>query len=168
MLGEKRWKAIIVVTSDPWRAFLKVVRERCCSAVHVLDRFHVMKLLSDAADSVRKDEVHRLKAAGKPALLTNTRWADPHSAVDDAASDRALVCAAVLSSGLTPPSFVPPVLTNTACSVHCEAGPGSLSEVSIHLPVIRLGTTGRSGLSCKMPSSTTRPRARGVEARGRS
>jgi len=74
MLGEVRSKAITFVASDMWKAFFGVVKKRCCSAIHVLDRFHVMQLLSKAIDSVRRHEVRTLRAAGRPALLTKTRW----------------------------------------------------------------------------------------------
>ena len=74
MLGEQRSKQIVFVASDMWKAFLGVVRKRCSTAIHVLDRFHVMQLLSKAIDTVRREEVRSLKAAGRPALLTKTRW----------------------------------------------------------------------------------------------
>lgn len=74
MLGEERSKAIVFVASDMWKAFLSVVRRRCSTAIHVLDRFHVMQLLSKAIDTVRREEVRALRAAGRPALLTKTRW----------------------------------------------------------------------------------------------
>jgi transposase len=74
MLGEERTKAIVFVASDMWKAFLKVVRERCSTAIHVLDRFHVTQLLSKAIDLVRREEVRSLRAAGRPAWLTKTRW----------------------------------------------------------------------------------------------
>ena len=74
MLGEVRSKAIIFVASDMWRAFLSVVRQRCSGAIHVLDRFHVMQLLSKAVDNVRRDEARALRARGRGVLLTKTRW----------------------------------------------------------------------------------------------
>ena len=74
MLGPERSEKILFVASDMWKAFLKVVRARCPSATHVLDRFHVMALLSKAIDAVRREEVRSLRAAGRPALLTKTRW----------------------------------------------------------------------------------------------
>ncbi len=74
MLGEERSKAIEFVASDMWKAFLKVVRQRCSTAIHILDRFHVAQLLSKAIDAVRREEVRGLRAAGRPALLTKTRW----------------------------------------------------------------------------------------------
>lgn len=74
MLGDERSKAIVFVASDMWRAFLSVVRKRCSTAIHVLDRFHVMQLLNKAIDKVRREEVRSLRVAGRPALLTKTRW----------------------------------------------------------------------------------------------
>ena len=74
MLGDERSKAIVFVASDMWKAFLGVVRKRCSRAVHVLDRFHVMQLLNKAVDTVRREEVRSLRVAGRPALLTKTRW----------------------------------------------------------------------------------------------
>lgn len=74
MLGDDRTRDIRFVASDMWKAFLKVVRARCGDALHVLDRFHVMQLMSKAIDLVRRDEVRALRAAGKQPYLTKTRW----------------------------------------------------------------------------------------------
>ncbi len=74
MLGEERTKAIAFVASDMWRAFLSVVQARCSVVLHVLDRFHVAKLLGEAVDTVRRDEVRALRATGRHPLLTKTRW----------------------------------------------------------------------------------------------
>ena len=74
MLGQERSQAIVFVASDMWQAFRKVVRERCSTAIHVLDRFHIAQMLSKAIDAVRREEVRSLRAAGRPALLTKTRW----------------------------------------------------------------------------------------------
>jgi transposase len=74
MLGDERARRIQFVASDMWAAFINVVRARCGSAVHVLDRFHVMALLSKAVDETRRQEVRRLRAKGRHAALTKTRW----------------------------------------------------------------------------------------------
>jgi transposase len=74
MLGEERTRSIRFVASDMWRAFLGVVRTRCGDALHVLDRFHVMQLMSKAIDLVRREEVRSLRAAGQQPYLTKTRW----------------------------------------------------------------------------------------------
>jgi len=74
MLGQQRTAEIQFVASDMWRAFLNVVRARCADAIHVLDRFHVMQLMSKAVDQTRRDEIRQLRAKGKHAVLTKTRW----------------------------------------------------------------------------------------------
>ena len=74
MLGKERAEKLRFVASDMWAAFLNVVRSRCSAAVHVLDRFHVMQLMNKAIDQTRRDEVRQLRAKGKAAVLTKTRW----------------------------------------------------------------------------------------------
>lgn len=74
MLGEKRAGQILFVASDMWKAFRSVVRKRCSTAVHVLDRFHVMQLMSKAIDETRRQEVRQLRTRGYLPLLTKTRW----------------------------------------------------------------------------------------------
>jgi transposase len=74
LLGPERTKDIAFVASDMWKAFLGVVRKRCSQALHVLDRFHVMQLLGKAVDQTRRDEARALRAKGRPAVLTKTRW----------------------------------------------------------------------------------------------
>jgi transposase len=74
MLGAQRTQRLQFVASDMWPAFRKVVRVRCSSAIHVLDRFHLMQLMSKAIDLTRRDEVRQLRAKGKHAILTKTRW----------------------------------------------------------------------------------------------
>lgn len=73
MLGE-RARRTRSVASDMWAAFINVVRARCGSVVHVLDRFHVVALLSKAIDDTRREEVCRLRAEGRRPVLTKTRW----------------------------------------------------------------------------------------------
>lgn len=74
MLGEERAKSIAFVASDMWKAFLNVVRARCSVTLHVLDRFHVMQLMSKALDEIRRTEVRDLRSAGHHVFLTKTRW----------------------------------------------------------------------------------------------
>lgn len=74
MLGDARSKQILFVASDMWKAFRSVLKSRCSVYLHVLDRFHVAQHLSKAVDEVRRDEVRRLRSAGRPTFLTKTRW----------------------------------------------------------------------------------------------
>jgi len=73
-LGEPRSQALTFVTSDMWRAFARVIATRATKAVHVLDRFHIAKLASEAVDKVRRDEARSLRAKGKEQILKKTRW----------------------------------------------------------------------------------------------
>ena len=73
-LGEARCAGIRFVTSDMWQAFVGTVARRACSAVHVLDRFHVMQLFSKAIDEVRREEARQLRQQGDSVTLKHTRW----------------------------------------------------------------------------------------------
>lgn len=73
-LGEPRSKVIEFIASDMWKAFLGTAAKRAGDAVHVLDRFHVMKLFSDAIDKVRRVEARSLRERGDRVTLTKTRW----------------------------------------------------------------------------------------------
>jgi transposase len=73
-LGKPVCKGVQFVCSDMWEAYLTVIGERMSQAVHVLDRFHVMKLFGKALDDIRAAEVKRLKQAGYEPILTRSRW----------------------------------------------------------------------------------------------
>jgi len=73
-LGEPRSRAIEFIASDMWKAFLGTATKRASAAVHVLDRFHVMKLFSEAIDKVRREEARSLRERGDKVTLTKTRW----------------------------------------------------------------------------------------------
>jgi len=73
-LGKERSQRLRFVTSDMWQAFVSTVAKRANSAIHVLDRFHVMRLFSDAIDQIRRDEARQLRAQGDTVTLAKTRW----------------------------------------------------------------------------------------------
>ncbi len=72
--GPDRSASLHVVCSDMWKPYLTVVAARASQAVRVLDRFHIMKKLSEAIDKVRAGEARQLKAQGKQPVLKNSRW----------------------------------------------------------------------------------------------
>jgi len=73
-LGPKQSEQVEFVCSDMWSAYLNVV-ERCAeNAVHVLDRFHVMRLLNKAIDEVRRGEAKQLELDGYEPILKHSRW----------------------------------------------------------------------------------------------
>ncbi len=51
-----------------------MIAEQVKRAFHVLDRFHIMKMLNEAIDKVRRSEVKRLQADGYEPILKNPPW----------------------------------------------------------------------------------------------
>lgn len=64
ILGEKRRNGILAVTIDMAGGYLKALKQWLPEAVVVFDRFHVQRLVSDAVDEVRREEVRQL--SGQP------------------------------------------------------------------------------------------------------
>jgi transposase len=72
--GTERARALQYVCSDMWKPYLKVIAKKASQALHVLDRFHIMKHFGDALDEVRAEEARQLKADGYEPVLGKTRW----------------------------------------------------------------------------------------------
>lgn len=72
--GKARSQALRYVCSDMWKPYLKVIARKAGSAVHVLDRFHIMARFGKALDEVRAGEARALKAKGYEPVLSKTRW----------------------------------------------------------------------------------------------
>ena len=74
MVGKDACAGIEFVCSDMWRPYLKVIRERCGGALHILDRFHIVAKLNTALDEVRATEARKLAAEGRHPVLKHSRW----------------------------------------------------------------------------------------------
>jgi transposase len=61
------------VCTDMWRAYLKVISQKVPDALHILDRFHIVKLLNEAVDKVRRQEAAALRREGLE-LLKGLRY----------------------------------------------------------------------------------------------
>ena len=72
--GRERTAALAFICSEMWKAYLKVVAKKAGHALHILDRFHIAKHMSDAIDQVRRAEVRSLRQRGRQPLLTKARW----------------------------------------------------------------------------------------------
>lgn len=72
--GRERSQALQYVCSDMWQPYLKVIAKKAASAIHVLDRFHIMAKMSKAIDEVRAKEVKELAANGYEPVLKQSRW----------------------------------------------------------------------------------------------
>lgn len=74
ILGETFCSRLRFVCSDLWRPYLNVFSEKAGTALHVLDRFHIMKQLGEALDDVRAAEARRMKQDGYEPVLAHSRW----------------------------------------------------------------------------------------------
>ena len=52
-IGEEITSKIVFICSDMWEPYLKVIREKCSEALHILDRFHIVAKMNKALDEVR-------------------------------------------------------------------------------------------------------------------
>jgi transposase len=53
---------------------LKVLRDQCSEALHILDRFHIMMKMNQALDDVRAEESRRVPREGHEPVLKKSRW----------------------------------------------------------------------------------------------
>jgi transposase len=74
MLSKEVRVGIRYVCSDMWQPYLNVIAEQIKQAVHVLDRFHIMKNMNAAIDKVRREEAKRLQRDGYEPVLKRSRW----------------------------------------------------------------------------------------------
>jgi len=74
MLGDEARQSVRFVCSDMWQRYLKVIAEQVGHAVHVVDRFHIMKKINEAIDEVRRGETRRLEQDGYEPVLKHSRW----------------------------------------------------------------------------------------------
>jgi len=72
-LGRRRSAHLKAVCMDMWRPYLNAVREHAPHAVVAFDRFHLVRHLNEAVDSVRRRLVRQLKNPGR-ALIKGTRF----------------------------------------------------------------------------------------------
>ena len=72
--GEEITSKIVFVCSDMWEPCLKVIREKCSEALHILDRFHIVAKMNKALDEVRAGESRRMAIEGRTPLLKKSRW----------------------------------------------------------------------------------------------
>jgi transposase len=74
LYGDSIRSSLRFVCSDMWKPYLNVIAEQAGAAVHILDRFHVMKQLNQAIDEIRAGEARRLRQDGYEPLLKHSRW----------------------------------------------------------------------------------------------
>ena len=75
-LGPARCAGLAVVAMDMWRPYIAATRQYVPDAERriAFDKFHVIRLLVDAVDQVRRAEQRRLRAQGEPILVGTKYW----------------------------------------------------------------------------------------------
>ena len=73
-LGPERCAKLEAVTIDMSAAYIKAVTECTPNAQLIFDRFHVQRLVQDAVDEVRRDEVRAAASEAERKQLKGTRW----------------------------------------------------------------------------------------------
>ena len=73
-IGEEVTSKIVFICSDMWEPYLKVIREKCPDALHILDRFHIVAKMNKALDEVRAEETRQMRQQGLEPVLRKSRW----------------------------------------------------------------------------------------------
>jgi transposase len=73
-LNDEAKASIRYLCSDMWKPYLNVLAQEISTAIHVLDRFHIMQAMNKAIDEVRAEEARRLKRDGYKPVLKHARW----------------------------------------------------------------------------------------------
>jgi transposase len=73
-MGQEVISKICFVCSDMWEPYLKLIREKCSEALHILDRFHIVAKMNKALDEVRAEETRRMQREGRDPVLKKSRW----------------------------------------------------------------------------------------------
>ena len=68
-MGQEVISKISFICSDRWEPYLKVIREKCSEALHILDRFHIVAKMNKALDEIRAEETRRMKREGRDPVL---------------------------------------------------------------------------------------------------
>jgi len=75
VFGTEFCSGIKVICSDMWKAYISGAARNMPDALLILDRFHVVKKLTDAVDEIRCSETLARAKAGLEPLLKKMRWA---------------------------------------------------------------------------------------------
>lgn len=74
-LGKERSEKLLTVCIDMAGGYLKALAQFAPYAVVVFDRFHVQRLVQDAVDEVRREQVRELARSAEGRAIKHTRWA---------------------------------------------------------------------------------------------
>lgn len=88
-LGARQKESVMAVAMDMWPAYINASQSQLPQAVVVHDRFHVMKLLAEGVDKVRKQENRTLSRRGDDRLKgTKHLWLRNPERIEGSLKDR--------------------------------------------------------------------------------
>ena len=140
LIGEGLAGQIEFVCSDMWKPYLKVIREQCTQAIHILDRFHIVAKMNKALDEVRAGEARRLARDGYEPVLKKTRWCCSSARQSDQATALPAARSAALQS-------------EDRAGLSAEGGLPATLGVPVHRPGPASSSTSGAGRSCARASS---------------
>lgn len=73
-VGPRCYQSIEFVCSDMWKPYLKVIAKKIPSALHILDRFHLVANLNKAINEIRATEARKMRQEGYQEVLTHTKY----------------------------------------------------------------------------------------------
>src|SRR5438045_5410084 len=73
-MGHEVISKISFICSDMWEPYLKLIREKCSEALHILDRFHIVAKMNKALDEIRAGESRRMATEHRTPVLKRSRW----------------------------------------------------------------------------------------------
>src|SRR5262249_2344659 len=73
-MGQEIVSKIAFICSDMWEPYLKLIRQKCSEALHILDRFHIVANMNKALNQVRAEEARRMHHDGRAPVLKKSRW----------------------------------------------------------------------------------------------
>lgn len=72
--GKEATAKLEAICCDMWKPFIKVIRKKAGQSLNILDRFHIMKMLNEAIDNIRKSEVTRFAYNNQENILHKSKW----------------------------------------------------------------------------------------------
>jgi len=74
VIGDELASKIVFVCFDMWEPYLKVIREKCSEALHILDRFHIVAKMNKALDEIPSGRIAPHSGEGGVPVLKKSRW----------------------------------------------------------------------------------------------
>lgn len=72
--GKDKTEKLKAICCDMWKPYLKVIKKKASHVLNILDRFHIMKMMNEAIDQTRKQEVQQFYQNSEENILHKSKW----------------------------------------------------------------------------------------------